>query len=340
MMKRILYIGNDLQATSFTATYISFLSKMLKEEGYSVKTASTVQNKLLRLLEMLGLVCRHYNTTDVVLIDTYGATNFYYAYCVGRLCQYFSIPYVPILHGGNLPDRLKNSAKLSANLFGHAHMNIAPSTFLYQEFQKKGFHNLKIIPNSINLASFPYFERQHFRPKLLWVRRFQSRYNPKMALKVLMSLREKYPEASLCMVGPEKDGTMASCKQCAKKYGLDVKFTGKLKKKEWASLSKEYDIFINTTTIDNTPISVIEAMALGLPIISTKVGGIPKLINNNTEGILVNDSDVIGMTSAIEALLKEPQHAQQIAKQARNKAETFSWELIKKKWINFIESID
>ncbi|WP_417887322.1 glycosyltransferase family 4 protein [Zunongwangia sp.] len=313
---------------------------MLREEGYSVQTASGKENKVLRLSEMLGLIINNYKTTDIVLIDTYGATNFYYAYTVAKLCQYFSIPYVPILHGGNLPDRLKNSAKFSANLFGNAYMNIAPSKFLYQEFKNRDFTNLMIIPNSINLNKFPYFKRENFKPKLLWVRRFQDRYNPKMALKVIEDLMRKFPDASLCMVGPEKDGTMAVCKNYAIKYNLNVTFTGKLKKRAWAELSKEYDFFINTTTVDNTPLSVIESMALGLPVISTDVGGMPKLILNNKDGILVNNGDVNAMVKAVETLIQYPKIAQKISETAREKAESFSWETIKNCWINFLESID
>ena len=93
------------------------------------------------------------------------------------------------------------------------------------------------------------------------------------------------------MVGPEKDGTMASCKKLAKKHDLDVRFTGKLRKKHWAELSKNYDFFINTTSIDNTPISVIEAMSLGLAIISTNVGGMPMLIEDHHDGILTPEND-------------------------------------------------
>ena len=53
------------------------------------------------------------------------------------------------------------------------------------------------------------------------------------------------------------------------KIRKNVIFQGRLTKHEWVELSYNYDIFINTTNYDNQPISVIESMALGLPIIST-----------------------------------------------------------------------
>ncbi|MFD1095259.1 glycosyltransferase family 4 protein [Salegentibacter chungangensis] len=338
MTKRILYIGNDLQINSFTATYISFFSKVLKREGYRVKTASTRNNKGLRLMEMLGLIVRFHKSTDVVLIDTYGAMNFYYAYLVAKTCQFYNLEYIPILHGGNLPERLEASGKFSKSLFGKAKMNVAPSLFLYEIFKGAGFDNIKLIPNSIEIDNYPFKERKKFSPRLLWVRRFQKRYNPMLALKVLQKLTKEYPNASLCMVGPDKDGSMKACKTFAKKHSLDVKFTGKLKKKEWAELSEDYDFFINTTTIDNTPISVIEAMSLGLAVVSTNVGGMPVLIENNKDGILVPENDAGKMTEAIIRLLEHPEETAEICHNARKKVEKFAWQLVREDWNRLLES--
>ena len=327
-----------MQVNSFTATYISFFSKMLKKEGYVVKTASTRNNKALRLAEMLGLIAKYKSTTDIVLIDTYGAMNFYYAYLVGKTCKFFNLEYIPILHGGNLPERLEGSKDLSRSLFGNAKQNIAPSKYLYDIFVAYGYTNTRIIPNAIRLKKYPFLERKEFKPNLLWVRRFQKRYNPMMALKVLKILRQTYPEATLCMVGPEKDGSMEACKKLSKRHGLAVKFTGKLKKKDWAKLSTEYDFFLNTTSIDNTPISVIEAMSLGLPVISTKVGGMPVLIAHNNDGILVAEEDDKAMCNAIINLIENPEKAIGIAENARIKVENFDWVSVKDEWNRVLNS--
>jgi len=332
MKKRILYIGNDLRINSFTATYISFFSKMLKKEGYTVKTASTRSNKALRLTEMLGLIIRYKSSTDIVLIDTYGAMNFYYAYLVGRACQLLGLEYIPILHGGNLPERLERSKSFSANLFGRARINIAPSAFLKDAFESHGFLNTRVIPNAIKTSNYPFKQRETFQPKLLWVRRFQERYNPLLAIEVLKILSSKYTQASLCMVGPEKDGTMKKCRKLALKHDLDVRFTGKLKKKYWSSLSKQYDFFINTTTVDNTPISVIEAMSLGLVVVSTNVGGMPQLIEHSRDGLLVPGDDAKKMALAIEEVLKKPALGSQLCRNARRKVDNFDWSCVRDDW--------
>ena len=258
--------------------------------------------------------------------------NFYYAYLVAKTCQFYGLEYIPILHGGNLPDRLEGSNSFSKSLFGKAKLNVAPSEFLYKVFRRAGFNNVRIIPNSVEIENYPFKKREEFRPRLLWVRRFQKRYNPMLALKVLLLLKEKFPQASLCMVGPDKDGSLKACKNLVKKHNLDVRFTGKLKKKEWAELSTDYDFFINTTTIDNTPISVIEAMSLGLAVVSTNVGGMPMLIEDGKDGVLVPENNAEAMANAIIELIENPEKTAAICSEARQKVENFDWQQVREEW--------
>lgn len=335
--KRILYIGNNLSNSTFTATYISFFSEVLKQEGYRVRTASNKDNKAIRLADMLYLIWRHRHRTDMVLIDTYGAQNFYYAYSIGKLCQLLRLSYIPILHGGNLPARLKDSPRMSASLFGKSRLNVAPSRFLYNIFREHHFENTLVIPNSITLSQYPYTERTHFGPRLLWVRRFQERYNPMLALQVFGELRKRYSEATFCMVGPEKDGSLAQCRAYAREHGLPVSFTGKLSKQQWAALSVDYDFFINSTNIDNTPISVIEAMALGLPVVSTDVGGMPFLIQHGVDGILVPEKDPAAMLAALCDLIEHQHKAKSIAIAANQKVQAFDWEVVKEQWMGILD---
>jgi len=281
---------------------------------------------------MLGMIVKYHKSTDIVLIDTYGALNFYYAYLVAKACQFYKLDYIPILHGGNLPTRLEETKNYSDSLFGNAKMNVAPSQFLYRIFKDAGFNNLQIIPNAIELDKFPFKERSNFAPKMLWVRRFQGRYNPMMAIKVLEALKKDYPEVELCMVGPEKDGSLQKCRAYAEKNDLKVIFTGKLKKKEWAKVSADYDIFLNSTNIDNTPISVIEAMALGLVIVSTDVGGMKDLIDDKINGILVPWKDEKSMVNAVKFALEDQENSARMTLNARAKVSNFDWNIIKEDW--------
>ena len=331
-MKNLLYIGNELEPRGGSPTSIDSLTPLLKKEGFEVRTSSAKENKLLRLSEMMTSIIRNKSWADVVLIDTYSTRNFWYAVLTAELCSKLNLDYILLLHGGDLPGRLKNTPKLSASLFKKAKLNIAPSLYLFQEFQQAGFMNISYIPNTIFLEDYPFKIRKVIKPKLLWVRAFAEIYNPILAIKVLEELLKEYPDAELCMVGPEKDESYKECFNYVESNKLPVKFTGKLTKPEWTALSKDYDIFLNTTNVDNTPVSLIEAMALGFPIISTNVGGIPYLIKDQKTGLLVPAKNKSAMVDAISTLLKNQNLAESLSQNARNQSEKFDWEIVKNEW--------
>lgn len=336
MKKNLLYIGNRLINKGATATTIDTLGQYLQAEGFEIKYASSFKNKILRLLHMIWATLRLSGKTDFILIDTYSTQNFWYAVTVGRLAQLLNLKYIPILHGGNLPQRLKNNPVITQTLFKNAYFNVAPSPYLYEIFKEKRFTNTICIPNSIVLKNYEFLKRKNFKPNILWVRSFAEIYNPMLALKVVQELRLTVPEVRLTMVGPDKDGSLSSCKAFAKANNLPVEFKGKLKKKEWIDISKEYDLFINTSNYDNMPVSIIEAMALGLAIVSTHVGGIPFLLTDTKTAKLVPASSVKKFVSAIQNTLKYQKDTQLQIENARQKALNYDWQKVKLQWLKLL----
>ena len=331
-MKKILYIGNNLPNEN--PTTLKVLSTLLKENNFNVTVYSNKQNKALRLIHMCWGVLKH-SKCDCLLIDTYSTLNFYFAFIISQLSRLLSIKYIPILHGGNLPVRLTKSPTLSKLIFGNSVVNVAPSKYLLKEFQLKNFETIH-ISNAIYLNDYIFKKRDKIEPKLLWVRAFDKMYNPEMAIKVLFEVRKEYPNACLCMVGSDRKGVLNSVKSLAIKLEVfeSISFTGQHSKEQWHQLSEDYDIFINTTNIDNTPVSVIEAMALGIPVISTNVGGIPYLIDEGVDGVLVDKNDFKGMSHEIIRLIQE--NNQLLAENARKKAENFDGSVVIKRWMQLL----
>ncbi|GAA3621420.1 glycosyltransferase family 4 protein [Flavivirga jejuensis] len=332
-MKHLIYIGNKSNLKSNTnMSSVDVLGSLLNNIGYKILSVSNKKNIVLRLLEMLWTCFKHRKNTDFVLIDTYSTLNFYYAFFVSQLCRLLKLKYIPILHGGNLPARLKKSSRLCKALFNHAYKNIAPSKYMQLNFENLGYTNIVCIPNSIELSNYVFKERSFDKVKLLWVRSFSKIYNPILAIKLLKSLKDINIEAELCMVGPDSDGSMQESMDYAKKLKVEVSFTGKLSKQEWIEISKDYNIFINTTNFDNMPVSVIEAMALGLPVISTNVGGMPFLIEDGETGVLVEPDSVRAFIVAIKKLLNSPKKSNIMTLNARKRVEQLDWEIIKNQW--------
>ncbi|MBC8196789.1 MAG: glycosyltransferase family 4 protein [Candidatus Marinimicrobia bacterium] len=334
----ILYFGNKLSIHGFTPTMIELLLPEFKKQ-YKIISASSKLNTVIRLFDMLLVFFKNINNAKLILIDTYSTNAFYYTYIIAKLSSIYSKPYCPILHGGALPNRLASSPKLSRFIFGKSFINISPSIYLKQIFEREGF-KIQHIPNFIEISNYPMKSRKKIRPKLLWVRAYHKIYNPLLAIYILEKLMVKWNDAELCMVGPDKDGSLNSIILLANQLGVkdNLYIHGKLEKEDWITLSQKYDIFLNTSQFDNQPVSLMEAMALGLPIITTNVGGISSLINNKSTGILVNSNDPDEFVIAINELISGEINGLNLAKNARIEIHNYDKAKIINKWVDFIDS--
>ena len=77
-------------------------------------------------------------------------------------------------------------------------------------------------------------------------------------------------------------------------------------------------------------------MALGLPIVSTNVGGIPYLLEHNNNALLINDDDVEDMVSQIKRLIAEPELACSLSEKGKETVKDFDWNVVKNQWIELL----
>lgn len=336
---KILYVGNKLSEHGYSVTSVETLGPLLQNMGYDVMLVSNKRNETLRMLHITWSIIMNAKSVGLVLIDAYSTRNFYVTIVVAWLCKVLRLRYVPILRGGKMKNRFERSPRLSRFVFGNSHTNVAPSGFLAELLKEKGFQSV-LIPNNIPISNYRFDVRSTMTPRILWVRAFHHIYNPQLAIHALHELVKTNKEARLCMVGPDKDGTMEECRKLIDFYQLNnvVEMKGYMEKKDWIELSANYDLFLNTTTEDNTPISVIEAMALGLPVVSTNVGGLPYLLDDLHDALLFDSNDKHQLVYCINKLCNDKEMVHQLSLNARKKVETFDWELISNQWKELIDS--
>ena len=120
----------------------------------------------------------------------------------------------------------------------------------------------------------------------------------------------------------------------ALRLGLNnaVRFPGYLAMAAKVQEGESADIFLNTNHVDNMPVSIIEACAMGLPVVATNVGGIADLLTDNETGLLVPDDDDEAMAAAVLRLLGDPDLASRLSANGRQLAERFSWEQVRPQW--------
>jgi glycosyltransferase involved in cell wall biosynthesis len=333
IQKSLLLIGNFLSATLGTRGMCEDLAWRLSQAGCKVITTSHRPGRLARLMDMVATVWRRRQEYEVAYVEVYSGKAFFWGEAVCLALRLAGKPYVLNLHGGALPFFARRWPGRVGKLLKSAFAVVTPSPYLLEKM-KPYREDLRIIPNGLNLQSYPTKIRSRPQPRLVWLRAFHSIYNPTLAPRVLSLLTNEFPDISLVMVGPDKDGSLSRTQELASQLGLAdlVSFPGKIPKEVVPLWLQKGDIFLNTTNVDNTPVSVIEAMACGLCIVSTDVGGIPYLLEPEHDALLVPPDDAAAMAKAVHRILTESGLAENLSHHARQKAEGFDWPVILPQW--------
>lgn len=308
------------------------LADALARRGYVVHTASHQLGRYRRLLDITRTVVRRRRATDVLLVQTFGGSSFVVedaASCLGRLCGLRVVFHV---HGGAMPAFMRRFPRWTRRVLGRGDALVAPSAFLAEALAEHGFA-ARVVPNVVDLAPYPYRHRTRLRPRLFWMRAFHPIYHPELALHVLRRVRAVHRDATLVMAGQEK-GSGRAVRAEVRRLGLEgaVRFAGFLDHAGKAREGDAADVFLNTNRVDNAPVSVIEAAAMGLPVVATDVGGLRHLVRDGDTALLVPEGDADAMAAAVLRLLAEPALAARLSANGRALAAASAWGAVAPLW--------
>jgi glycosyltransferase involved in cell wall biosynthesis len=107
-----------------------------------------------------------------------------------------------------------------------------------------------------------------------------------------------------------------------------------------AALYDEADIYLNASEIDNMPLSLMEAFAAGLPVVTTDAGGIPFIAEHGRNALVVSRGDEASLAENAVRLVQEPRLAIELADSARSDCENrYTWEAVRDDWLNAYRSV-
>jgi glycosyltransferase involved in cell wall biosynthesis len=340
-MPTVLLVGTFLSRHRGYRAVCEDLAQRLEGRGWEVITTSDKKGRLARVLDMAATVWSRRGTYQAAHVDVYSGTAFVWAEMVCALIRRTGHPYILTLHGGNLPAFARQWPRRVGRLLGSAAAVTVPSRYLLNEMQAYSA-NLTYLPNALESEDYPYTPRLAARPRLVWLRAFHETYNPTMAPRVLAHLSSDFPDSELVMAGHDKgDGSMERVRRVAEDLGVAhrTRIIGGVKKEDVPGLLNQSDIFLNTTWVDNAPVSVLEAMSCGLCVVSTKVGGVPYLLEDGKDALLTPPGDEGAMAAAIRRILNEPALAATLSRNARAKAEALDWRVILPRWEALFRSL-
>jgi glycosyltransferase involved in cell wall biosynthesis len=145
---------------------------------------------------------------------------------------------------------------------------------------------------------------------------FAGRITKQKSLGVALDALARVEDVTLLVAGDGPD--LPDVRLRAAQLGLDgrVRFLGPLARDEVLELFRAADASLLTSSWENFPHTVVEALAVGTPVIATRVGGVPELVRDEENGLLVPPGDVDAVASAVRRLIGEPGLRDRLAAEA------------------------
>ena len=244
------------------------------------------------------------------------------------VCWKINVPLIAIFHGHDATDKkiLQAYKKRYQKLFQQSSAIVAVSNDMGQKLIKLGAkaEKINVIPCGVDLKKFiplPGNKEKLF----LAVGRFVDKKGPLFTIHAFHEVWKKHPEAKLIMVGAHR-GLYQECSRLVNSFDMQdsVSFPGILPHEEVGKLMTcalafvQHSVTAPNGDMEGTPVSILEAAATGLPVISTLHGGIKEAVIHDQTGYLTAEGDTKSMAEYMVNLLEDPARAQKMSQAARD----------------------
>jgi glycosyltransferase involved in cell wall biosynthesis len=241
-------------------------------------------------------------------------------------------PVIINYRGGHAKTFFANSWRTVHFMLRRASAVLVPSAFLQQVFAYYG-QDSAIVPNILDHTLFyPAADKPAVgaisEPHCIVTRNLEAIYDVATAISAFHLLHQRYAHAKLTIAG--SGPLLAKLQQQVEQLGLShaVTFTGRLDSTAMAALYRSADIMFNSSLVDNSPNSVIEAMACAVPVITTNVGGIPQLVTDGKDALLTAPGDYNAMFQHAERVLADAEYRAKLVDNGLQNSSRFHWQAV------------
>jgi glycosyltransferase involved in cell wall biosynthesis len=345
--RTIAIVAPSLEIIGGQGVQANILAERLRSEGYEVlfvpvnprfpgrlqrlrdhRVLRTLFNQALYLPSLLRL-----RKADVVHVFSASYWSFLLAPVPALIAaRSFSKPVILNYHSGEAEDHLAHWGPLVHPWLRRVDEIIVPSEYLKTVFARHGY-NARVIPNVVDTSRYRYRERMPLRPHLLSTRNLDPYYRVDVTIEAFALLKSRYPEASLTVAGYGGERERLE-RLAASRCGSAVRFVGRVEPARMPRLYETADIFVNSSVVDNQPLSVLEAFAAGLPVVSTPTGEIANMVRHGKTGLVVPPENPRAMAEAVAHLLKHHDDAARLARGALQEVEKYTWPQVRDEWFS------
>lgn len=244
-------------------------------------------------------------------------------------------PVIINYRGGNADTFFAAAPRHVLRTLARASLRVTPSTFLRRVFSRHGL-TAEVIPNIIDLSRFTPAPPRSFgdAPHLVVTRNLEPIYDMPTAIHAFARIRQAFPQARLTLAGSGPE--LARLQLLVAEIGLQgsVHFSGRVANADMPELYSSADCMLNPSTVDNMPISIIEAFASGVPVVSTCAGGIPDLVEPGVSGLLVPIGDHEAMAQEALRVLQDAGLAMALRQAGLAQARHYAWPQVRRQWLD------
>lgn len=240
-------------------------------------------------------------------------------------------------HSGEAEDHFQNWKNTALPTIKLVDEIVVPSEYLVRVFARFNL-KAKAIYNLVDSEKFRFRHRQPLRPVFISNRSFEWHYGVDRVLNAFSIIQDRIPEAHLIIAGDGPD--RAALEELALHLQLrTTEFVGRVSQERIAELYDQADVFLNGSTVDNQPLSILEAFNCGLPVVTTNPGAIPDMVINEQTGLLVETTDYRDLAHCALRLLEDQSLAGLIIEGAKKEAQKYSWNRVREEWVNCYRDI-
>jgi len=240
-------------------------------------------------------------------------------------------------HSGEAGDHLVRWRRTAIPTMRLADSIIVPSEYLVDVFARFGIHASAVF-NTVETNNFRFRQRSNLRPIFLANRNLEALYNVGLVLRAFALIQQRFPEARLTVAGEGSE--RANLEQLARELNLrHTEFVGRVPPERMPELYDAADIYLNGSDIDNMPLSILEAFAAGVPVITTNAGGIPYIVGDGETGLLVERGDYEAMAAHAIRLLEDNALAFKLACAAHEECRKYNWFTVREEWLKLYHQL-
>jgi glycosyltransferase involved in cell wall biosynthesis len=318
-MGGIAAVVNTYRSAGMTeASGVKYLAT--HRDGSRLRKLTTFARALCQMLALLAL-----HRPALVHIHTSSRASFWRKSILAGLSLSFGVPYVIHLHGSEFRQFFEQECPRFAQglvrlVFARAAAVIALST-QWRTWVAGHCPNarIEVIYNPVQLPETPAAGKapeERGMKTVLFLGRLGQRKGTMDLLQAFSCVADEFPDARLVLAG---DGAIEEASAQAARLGLGgrVSCPGWVTGARKSALLQHATVYVLPSYDEGLPISVLEAMAHGLPVLTTPVGGIPEAITDGANGLLVPPGDVPALAAALRRLLGDASLCAALGRAAR-----------------------